>query len=917
MTHSIEGFSFAKFIELRIAIKSFGVDIIILTGSLSNAESEHFISSYDIPGYRLFTNDLLAVSIGVCIIYVSNQIRCKKITEGVFTQYQKSLWIIIDDAVLLAAIYRDMLSPSLTEDKILQRVLNESDQIVGLSPYLLVDFTSTCDTVFSHLFSNLESVRILKHRTTDPMHGIYLFSKQRLNAGHFHLLCGFGLNTRGVVTFWIDHQPYRSQLFKEFKCYEKADYEKMAQYLDIDWMNTLRGVSASKGIGELEGYIKNAENKCVPREKSLSEILPKWMERKYKKFVRLIKEKQFGWNKKEGFNSDAKCIWIKIENGFYKERRVYEKSLKLKDSADWISEYMHMKNENIDYIIDIHGDIIEGDYNIAEAFSQYFQSVYNEEDIVVDYTTINSNTCSDQLIITEKLVKDELGKLKVNKAVGPDSIHSAILKNLADILAPALTIIFNRSLSRNEIPYNWKLSRIFPKYKGDDRFMICNYRPISITSPVIKVLERIINNHITDYLINKNLLTPFQHGYKNYKSRHTNLIESLNAWTVSLENRRPVDVIYLDLSHAYDTVPHHRLLLVLLEYGVNQQLLNWIATFLIGRESYVRINHQVSNTERIKSGVPQGSVLANLLFAIFMNKIPTVVNCEIQMYSDDIKIYSVLKRTDNGAFVSTLQNELTHLDEHMRKMQMNFNFKKCKVLHFGGDNPNIVYKIKDSKGAEVHLASVRTQRDLGVYVDSQLNFSDHVHIVIDKARTHLLQMSISFSIITKDIFFAYYDIIRGILESASVIWSPLDKELCDILESVQRDATSMIDGLSTNTYTHRLKILQLPTLQHRRKRNDLIQIYRFKSGLSKLEHTIPSNALHHDTCRAIAFEYASSIERTHFLYNRVAHRWNMLSNETVNSETIEQFITLLDEELNEDFIYEYEFNYDCLTNYCT
>ena len=142
-----------------------------------------------------------------------------------------------------------------------------------------------------------------------------------------------------------------------------------------------------------------------------------------------------------------------------------------------------------------------------------------------------------------------------------------------------------------------------------------------------------------DYLFRNNLLANEQHGFMPIRSCVTQLLTALHYWTESLEKGVPVDVLYLDFSKAFDSVPHERLLLKLEVYGIQGKVLQWIRSFLSQRKQAVVINGVKSATSNVISGVPQGSVIGPLLFSIYVNDLPSVVSSQVLLFADDVKLF--------------------------------------------------------------------------------------------------------------------------------------------------------------------------------------------------------------------------------------------------------------------------------------
>ena len=348
----------------------------------------------------------------------------------------------------------------------------------------------------------------------------------------------------------------------------------------------------------------------------------------------------------------------------------------------------------------------------------------------------------------------------------------------------------------------------------------------------------------------------------------------------------PVDAIYLDFSKAFDKVPHKRLIKKLKVHGVGKKVLQWIQNWLTDRKQRVVIGGHKSNWEVVKSGVPQGSVLGPILFIVYINDIDTGIKGNLSKFADDTKLYGKVASQKD---IDMLQDDLRRLFQWSQDWQMLFNVGKCKVLHFGHNNPKHEYTL-----GGLPLASTSAEKDLGVHIQDTLSQSLHTAQVVKRANQVLGTIRRTFEYKNSDVLVKLYkSLVRPILEYCVQVWRPYNQQEVDLLEGVQRRFTRMIPGLDQLPYRERLVALNLISLEMRRVRGDLIEVFKIIHGLEGMRPSDFFIFRQDGTTRGHShkiFKQRSRLNtRKYFFSQRIVDEWNNLSDSMVCATSVNDF----------------------------
>ena len=437
----------------------------------------------------------------------------------------------------------------------------------------------------------------------------------------------------------------------------------------------------------------------------------------------------------------------------------------------------------------------------------------------------------DSMFFEPMKIQEKLKGLKNFSAPGPDGLLSNVLKELSYELSFPLSILFNKCLSTGFVPTDWKRANVTPLFKKGSKTEASNYRPVSLTAILCRVMESLMKDNIYGFLHYHKLIRDTQHGFSSNRSTLTNMLSFMEDMTKLMDDGLNVDVLYLDFAKAFDKVPIQRLLSKCRGLGLGGDLLNWISEWLTGRQQRVVLNGEASDWAPVTSGVPQGSVLGPLLFLIFINDIDSVVDLVstfLYKFADDTKMGAPIRSPLDA---EEFQKQIDALCSWASKWQMVYNVSKCHIIHVGKSNPQHEYNMN---GAKLEMST--EEKDVGTIVSNDLKPSKHCAQIAKKANGILGLICRGLSYRNKKTFIRIYTVfVRSILETDSPVWSPWNKADIALIESVQKRALRMVSGLKSSNYEDRLKELNMETLEIRREKKDLLQVFKVLKGFDRVD----------------------------------------------------------------------------------
>ena len=931
-----------------------------------------------IDGYELFLNKHYddADTRGTCL-YIKSDLNASAVHNSATDTFKDSLWVNIKDRnsrnLLIGTIYRSGSPEKATSlDKALHSMIrtmstdhnyhevvimgdfnhkditwcDESNNITTTNP-IDANFVECLDDSYLHQMVQ-ENTRYPTQENQKPsLLDLVLTNDQSLISeieydphigGSDHIALNFSI----ITSLSPEEEVHNTQVKYQ---YYKADIDKMNQLFDINWEEALHGLAIEDAYTLFVDKYKDVVNKCVPQFKNKEDSFrvnklpnkPVWMKASTEK---LVKDKQHTWVKFLNTKSPQhyelyRQARNKVSHAVNYDRWHYEKGIarEIRDNLKAFWKYVNKSRKNkrqIPNLIRKNGTLTKTDCEKANALNEQFCSVYTSEDLdnIPDFPERKIRRPLAEIIITPEVILKKLKDLKVDKSCGPDEVHPFIMKNCAQILVKPLTIIFQTSLQQGTLPSIWKHGRISPLFKKGKRNIPANYRPVTLTSIICKILESIIVDSIIDHITFNSLQDKNQHGFTKFRSTITNLLQAMNIWTDALSHGFPVDIVYFDYEKAFDKVPHQRLLRQLQSLGITSKPLKWIQDFLRSRTQCVSVNGMSSDISNVTSGVPQGSVLGPILFLLYVCDATKQVNNFLSLFADDTKLYSIL--LDLGHSHEQLQDDVDSLCRWSEKMLMSYNIDKCHTLHLGKRNPLQTYTLsksdllpEESSFAQLHyMKNVNSEKDLGVIIDDKLSFNQHIESKLLKAKQLLGVVRSTFKYMDEDIFLRLYkSIIRPHLEYADIVWSPTTKQYQDKIEKFQRRATRIVPSLSNLSYKERLQKLNLPTLKYRRMRSSLLFLYKYTHGLVNADFNTNcsicpnTNALQpslstHTRGNSLKFQIQHHPGmRQKFFTTHALPVWNRLNEKTVTATSINSFKNKLSTDAAMISQFDYQFSF--------
>ena len=391
-----------------------------------------------------------------------------------------------------------------------------------------------------------------------------------------------------------------------------------------------------------------------------------------------------------------------------------------------------------------------------------------------------------------------------------DFVYGANMYDLMtdESLAQLLLNAINDCIVNAQIPEALKISLISPIPKVENPKNPEDFRPINNLPVMEKLLEKIILEQLKDFLETNNVITCAQHGFRAAHSTETALIALIDNIVQQIENKKIVITVFLDFKRAFETIDRKILIRKLEKYNFSSKALNWFENFLTNRKQVVKINDEYSNEIAVDLGVPQGSMIANILFIIYINDLVNVLSqCDTIMYADDTSI-TVSARTLNEA-VELINKALENVSDWLKFNRIALNISKSKFMIFNSKGNYNAHLYIDNNEIE----RVEELKYLGVIVDDKLKFNkngEHVLKKLNKKLGFLRRNGFKMNEFSRTLY--YKSLVQPHLDYCSFIFNIMDKGWIDKFQIVQNKfirAIKRSDNYNYQLIRKELKIVQI------------------------------------------------------------------------------------------------------------
>lgn len=454
----------------------------------------------------------------------------------------------------------------------------------------------------------------------------------------------------------------------------------------------------------------------------------------------------------------------------------------------------------IEKIVSADGTMVESGKRICDSFNAYYSNLgqtYAEKISVPENYREHEKTVRSSLFLTPaniEEVHETIVKLRQGTAPGYDGIRAETLKNISDEIKAPLTHLINCCFDEGYFPKSLKTGIIKPLFKKGSRLEMKNYRPISLISNIAKVMEKILKKRIIKFCTKHKIISQFQYGFVEEKSTEDAIRHLTSCIYNSLDKKKQSLCIFIDLSKAFDTVSHEKLLNKLEKYGFRGKIYNMMRSYLMDREQKVSVNGELSEAMYVNYGVPQGTVLGPLLFTLYINSLLSVrVRGRVLCFADDVALFC---ESDSwNTLKAEAEKDFSNLDMWFRYNKLTINLEKTRYLPFASYSSGLPHIGPLMVTPNLHIPEADSIKYLGITIDRHLKWDMHIKSIVNKLRGILYKIKyLKDYLDLKHLKLLYFALVQPQLSYGIIGWGGVNDNHLENLNVMQRWILRIIYG---------------------------------------------------------------------------------------------------------------------------
>lgn len=671
-----------------------------------------------------------------------------------------------------------------------------------------------------------------------------------------------------IEIFKYNKNLFSRELYGLLKYDENEDINNNAEHLDTCFDNTIRKFTKKKTINQ-----KNNVNKWFSRELKLLK-----REKITKYYIAKSENTNVAWNNYKQIRNKYKTKIIYEKNKF-----INHKISNAKDQKQmWkeIKDLVLNKNKNVIQNVIFNNIEYKENLQIASHFNKYFvDSIKSIRTSIEQVQYVNQIHVLNSKFKFREINLQELKNICKDIKNKPDfnNVSMKLVMDNWEIMGEIMMKIINKSLQTGEFPETWKISSVTPIEKIPKTNKCEEFRPINTLKTCEKIIEKVVKQQLENYFEENNIFSKYQSGFRKKFSCETTINYVINRWK-NMEKNNKIMAIFLDFKRAFETIDRDILIQKLYMYGIQGNELKWFKSYLANRKQMVKLNNIKSSSIDNEYGVPQGSILGALLFIIYINDMPNVLQkCEIILYADDTLIFTE-GHTDKLC-QDNMIHDINNVNKWLKMNKLKLNENKTKLMEINMNNES-VFKINN----EV-IEKVNEIKYLGFIIDKQLKFKEHMEYIckkIGKKIGFFKRIRNKISILTA--INIYNTTIKPHFEFGStILYTCCTSTQIERLQKLQNKAMRSI--LKCNIYTpieSMLNALKWLNIKQRLEMNTLHFIQKMKTGnapeylIEQLNYVREIQPYHLRNADNFRLPKAATTAMQRSLFYKGLHLYNML-----------------------------------------